>query len=104
MKGILVCSIVVALFCGCASKIGDGCSTNNDCGVNRICDRSQPGGYCTISPCELNACPKESVCISFDTTESFCMTRCAADGDCRSGYECVKNYGVSPFCNQKQLQ
>lgn len=94
--------IVAGIFIGsgCSSKIGDSCSSNSDCGANRICDRSQPGGYCTTSPCERNVCPTEAICIVFENTESYCMKRCSSDSDCRRDYECVKGFGDGPFCNQ----
>jgi hypothetical protein len=109
---------VLPLFClivGCAPKIGDHCSISTDCSANgdRLCDTTQPGGYCTIFNCEPNSCPEEAVCVAFnekscpDTTpaagdagvansvqsvrfqRTFCMLTCNGDGDCRSGYVCL---------------
>lgn len=62
---------------GCETKIGDECSANVDCATDgtRICDRSSPGGYCTIPGCEAGSCPDDSHCISFFPT-SFSMTAC----------------------------
>ena len=84
---------------GCAAQIGDSCSSNGDCGTNRICDTSLPGGYCTRAECEVNDCPDEAVCIAFEDGHSFCMKYCNDDGDCRGGeYVCVQDVGDHPYC------
>jgi hypothetical protein len=51
----------------CGKKIGDDCQTAADCDPNggRICDTSQPGGYCTIHGCDETTCPSEAACIRF---------------------------------------
>lgn len=50
---------------GCGKNIGDDCMTAADCDPNgaRICDISQPGGYCTILGCDETTCPSSSACI-----------------------------------------
>lgn len=81
---------------GCAPKLGDDCRTNVDCSVNpgRFCDRSQPGGYCTIANCEPNSCGEEGVCVRFKPDEprlssSWCMANCSRTSDCgRDAYVC----------------
>lgn len=88
---------------GCSPAIGDDCGSNVDCGTGRFCDRSQPGGYCTIANCQTNGCPDDSVCIRFDNDESYCMFACGGGGDCRSNYNCVKGFGVHAFCNATPL-
>ncbi len=62
---------------GCGKKIGDGCSTNIDCQQDgtRICDLSQPGGYCTVDGCDEDSCPSESVCVRF-FDQKFSTTPC----------------------------
>src|SRR5690242_18467125 len=45
---------------GCKPKIGDECKTSTDCSVtgDRLCDITQPSGYCTIFNCEEpGSCP-----------------------------------------------
>ena len=51
----------------CGKKIGDDCQTAADCDPNgsRICDLSQPGGYCTILGCDETTCPSEAACIRY---------------------------------------
>ena len=51
----------------CGKKIGDSCQTPADCDPNgaRICDLSQPGGYCTIQGCDETTCPSEAACIRY---------------------------------------
>jgi hypothetical protein len=55
----------------CKRQIGDDCSTAADCEPNgsRVCDLSQPGGYCTIVNCDETSCPSESACIRFFPTQ-----------------------------------
>ena len=92
---------------GCSHKIGDSCTTALDCSQlgDRLCDATQPGGYCTLFNCEPDTCPgSDSACVGFeyrldpDCAEtarwprferSFCMAACDGNGDCRSGYACV---------------
>jgi hypothetical protein len=99
---------LVALGAGCKAKIGDKCTTALDCSAlgDRLCDVTQPDGYCTLFNCQPDTCPKESACIVFrsqldpacgNTTDAragrfastFCMRTCSDEGDCRPGYECV---------------
>ena len=93
---------------GCQPEIGDECQTAIDCSAlgDRLCDTSQPGGYCTEFNCEPDQCTDEAACISFNIEldpacrslddarfgrygRTFCMFVCEDDTDCRSGYQCV---------------
>jgi hypothetical protein len=93
---------------GCTPKVGDACETNLDCSTlgDRLCDTTQPGGYCTVFNCEAGACPDEAACVAFnmqldpacqslDDSRSgrfgttFCMFVCEEASDCRDGYECA---------------
>jgi hypothetical protein len=91
---------------GCTPSIGDKCSISTDCSLRneRICDTSQPGGYCTLEGCSPNKCPDQAACTlfnaavpgcgfddrsSFRTARTFCMARCGSDSDCRDGYVCA---------------
>jgi hypothetical protein len=63
-------ALAIALALGaaaCGKQIGDDCQTATDCNPNggRICDLSQPGGYCTILGCDETTCPSEATCIRF---------------------------------------
>ena len=78
----------------CAPELGDGCADSLECALDgtRICDSTQPGGYCLIPGCRADECPEEGVCVAFGRDElarTFCMRHCSGDGDCRTGYECV---------------
>jgi hypothetical protein len=84
------------LLAACGHEIGDDCSTSLDCSAqnSRLCDRTQPGGYCTIAPCERGTCPGESTCVEFRPSEerlaiTYCMRECENDGDCRDDYRCT---------------
>lgn len=80
----------------CAPKLGDGCERASECSVNldRTCDLSQPGGYCTIPDCSANNCPEDGVCVRFQPDEprlarSWCMAECGNTRDCdRDDYVC----------------
>lgn len=104
-RGVAVLSVLLG---GCAPAIGDSCDTSADCsqGGERLCDITQPGGYCTVFNCEPGSCPDDSVCIAFAVEEStvpecadpnrlsrfnrsFCMAQCSSNSDCRSGYACI---------------
>ena len=93
---------------GCQPKVGDPCATSIDCSQkgDRLCDASQPLGYCTIFNCEPDKCPENSVCLGFgnqiDATcgdvfdprwarfeRTFCMKACETTSDCRDGYVCA---------------
>jgi hypothetical protein len=109
----LVLALGLALV-GCRPEIGDECSTSTDCSQNgdRLCDISQPGGYCFIYNCEPSGsnpvakCPDEAACVAFATepspipecanrlgatpyARSYCLKKCEGDDDCRSGYACL---------------
>jgi hypothetical protein len=87
---------------GCSPKIGDACTSSAKCSVNgdRLCDPTQPDGYCTIFNCQPGGCPDEAICVAFNETScanvarsarilrTFCMVTCDDDGDCRAGYYC----------------
>lgn len=101
MRSTLVFTLfLVALAAvGCAAEVGDSCNSNADCGTNRICIKSYPGGYCSKSPCVVNGCPDEAVCIEFSDDSTYCMRHCSGSGDCRGGdYTCVRDYGDHAYC------
>jgi hypothetical protein len=92
---------------GCTPSIGDSCTLSTDCSLqgDRLCDTSQPNGYCTIFNCTDYSCPDNAACVLFHanlqgcpyndrvpsrTARSFCMKSCTSDSDCRTsdGYVC----------------
>ena len=102
---------------GCASDIGDACSTNLDCSTvgDRICDTSQKEGYCTIAGCGPVTCADGAVCVRFfpapflsvacdPKTEDAVNPDLKATNDCiadeiclTSGY-CVQRASERRFC------
>jgi hypothetical protein len=91
---------------GCTPKIGDKCVLSTDCATagDRLCDTSQPGGYCTIFNCTGDHCPDTAACVMFEgavpgcaytdrgvprTGRSFCVAQCKSNADCRDGYICA---------------
>ena len=64
----MAASLLLALVgAGCGKQIGDSCQVSSDCDPNgvRICDLSEPGGYCTILGCDETTCPSEATCIRY---------------------------------------
>jgi hypothetical protein len=98
---VLACALAAAS--GCSPQIGDKCSISTDCSQqgDRLCDPTQPGGYCTIFNCEPNSCPDAAVCVAFNEgtcssaalsrrfQRTFCMLGCESNDDCRSEYGCL---------------
>jgi len=109
---LVVCTAAFAL--ACSPEIGDECSVSTDCSNSgdRLCDTTQPGGYCTIFNCEPGTCPEEAICIGYYTSDSkvckdpqeeprlmrtYCLRRCDGNGDCRSGYRCIDMNKNNPW-------
>lgn len=107
----VLCLLLSASACG--RGIGDACETSLRCSASgtRLCDMTQPGGYCTLAACQPGNCPSDSVCVTFaQSTESegddnnrlssnYCMRKCDERSDCRDdeGYDCVlgDQFGVA---------
>jgi hypothetical protein len=93
---------VLLVLLGCTPSIGDHCVLSTDCSSrgDRLCDTSQPGGYCTIFSCLGNDCPTESICVLF----ADAVPGCAADDrhePPRTGRSmCLKACNTSPDCRQ----
>jgi hypothetical protein len=99
----------------CGDEIGDECQLSQDCSTqgDRFCDINSPGGYCTISGCDWDTCPEESVCVRFfGVTDSnrACRPReedvgdrndCTADELCTLSGTCVSRTAEQRFCMRK---
>jgi hypothetical protein len=96
---------------GCGRGIGDGCKTSFDCSQtsnDRVCDVSQPGGYCTIERCDETSCPDESVCIRFfprlfltrpcDPAAPAVSTGCRDDELCLDSGLCAPRASERRYC------
>jgi hypothetical protein len=109
MNRALALWVAMALgLCACSATIGSPCTQSSDCSVqgNRVCDTSQPYGYCTVFGCGRNSCPNNAVCATFNTSlpgcayddyqapartaRTLCLSPCQQDSDCRAseGYVC----------------
>ena len=99
LRVYILLTLVVGL-AGCGKEIGDDCLSDAECGPSRTCDKASFGGYCTVNPCAEGTCPEGAVCVTFLTTETFCMAACEDGGDCRDGYQCKRESGVTPYCRQ----
>ena len=107
LLGTAALAVVVAQ--ACTPEIGDKCIVSTDCSVqgDRLCDTSQPGGYCTQLNCHGNDCADDGSCVLFNSAvpgcsyddraggygsriaRSFCEAVCTTDGDCRPDYVCA---------------
>jgi len=94
---LVTAALLAALFVGCKPEVGDSCKLSTDCSIlgDRLCDTSQPDGYCTIFNCEPGSCPSESVCVEFHGASErfarrFCVRSCDGHSDCRPGYICLR--------------
>ncbi len=109
MASIFVCSL---LLLGCDAEIGDSCSVNVDCSTSgdRVCDTSQPGGYCTVEGCSASSCPSGSRCVAFFPTASLTapcdpltedvLDTSVSTDDCDVDEVCLK----SGYCAPRYLQ
>lgn len=101
---------LLAGLAACTQGIGDACETALRCSASgsRLCDMTQPGGYCTLAGCQQGSCPDEAVCVTFwqhtregddrnRTSVNYCMRKCDERSDCRDdeGYDCLsgKDFG-----------
>lgn len=98
---------------GCASDIGDACSTNLDCSTvgDRICDTAQKDGYCTVAGCGPVTCSEGAVCVLFfpapflsvpcdPKTEDAVDPELKATNDCIADEICLTN----GFCVQRAAE
>ncbi len=101
--------LALAISQACSPAIGDKCIVSTDCSVqgDRLCDTSQPDGYCTQLNCRGNDCADEAACVLFNSAvpgcnyddrtggygsriaRSFCMAECKDNTDCRPDYVCA---------------
>ena len=91
-------------------RIGTACMTDAQCDPGLTCGKSFgsgpgkvdiPGGYCTLD-CSKNACPADSVCVTFNFGK-FCESTCPPD-PCRTGYSCCKvTENDTKACTPSQL-
>ena len=98
----------LAALSGCTPSIGDKCSLSTDCSLqgDRLCDTSQPNGYCTVFNCTADTCVDTAACVLFHPEiqgcrygdrapspggRTFCLAQCQSDSDCRTadGYICA---------------
>ncbi len=108
-------ALLSAIALGCQPQIGSSCNLSTDCSTmgDRLCDTSQPFGYCTIFNCGSNSCPPEAACVATNPAEvgcpyddrhapsrfsrQMCLHVCNSDGDCRTpDYKCIapSDYGA----------
>ncbi len=109
----LVVGMLGSALVACQPSIGDTCQLSTDCSRrgDRLCDTSQPEGYCTLFNCYGESCPDDSVCVQFAGTipgctyddrrpsrvgRSMCLAPCTDDSDCRVGYVC-RAPGDAPY-------
>lgn len=69
-------------------EFGAACDADAPCsgGLSCITTDFFPGGYCSAL-CEEESCASDASCVS-DYGLDLCLADCAADSDCRTGYQC----------------
>ena len=107
---------LLATLVACTPSIGDKCVLSTDCSTqgDRLCDTSQPDGYCTEFNCAADSCPDEAACVLFNSNvpgcgfddrngaygsrvaRAFCVAKCGKNSDCRDGYVC-RSAKASPW-------
>jgi hypothetical protein len=102
--------VLISALAACTPEIGDKCILSTDCSArsDRVCDTSQPNGYCTQN-CQGDSCPDKAACVLYSTSipgcgfddragrfgsrvaRAFCSARCFSNSDCRTdeGYICA---------------
>jgi hypothetical protein len=100
----LLLGLALVGLAACGHDIGDDCDDDTECPAGAYCDSTMPEGMCTKSPCRKGECPEDSVCITFNNDESYCMASCENDDDCRDGYACIDEAAISryPFCSVEE--
>ena len=96
---------VASGICG-ASRVGNGCATDSDCGDKpAFCDVAATGGYCSLpcggDPNTTAPCPGGSNCASVGGGASACLKACTGNTDCRSGQLCADTGGGLLSCAPK---
>ena len=115
LRRLLIAALAAAgafvLWSACTPAIGDKCTVSTDCSVqgDRLCDTSQPDGYCTELNCRGNDCFDDAVCVLFGSAlpgcayddragnqgsrvaRSFCAKFCDSNSDCRDEYYVCAN-------------
>src|ERR1700760_4201839 len=80
MPALQALACLAALFAfGCTPHIGDSCTISTNCSAqgDRLCDITQPGGYCTEFNCEPDSCPDDAICVNFGAALSP-ISQCTA--------------------------
>ena len=112
------CLLIGALTASCTSKVGDSCSSNQDCSPTGalICDLAKAGGYCTVQGCSQRDCPDNGVCVSFYPVDFLSVScdparedsldtniaenKCEPHEICLSDGRCASKLSASRFCMQ----
>jgi hypothetical protein len=74
-------------------QVGDSCAATSECASGLSCESASfgfPNGFCSVQ-CSTTACTSGS-CAGL-ASGSFCAPTCAADTDCRTGYNCCGSLG-----------
>ena len=101
----------LALFAACGYQIGQSCIVDTDCSADgsRVCDISEPDGYCTILGCDYDTCPSNSECVKFYTgqfsnkpcdyeTENVTTDACSYNEECSLDNTCVPSTAEERYC------
>ena len=117
--------VFLPMVMGCTPDLGDECTLDLDCSQqgDRLCDITQPGGYCTVFGCEPDKCPEdEGLCVAFNPQldpacgplddgrwarfeRTFCMDACDDDGtgmvECGDNMSGCTQCGLAGQCSDE---
>jgi hypothetical protein len=97
LEACLIASTLVIASAGCGTtgaKIGAVCSSDSDCGGKRYCDKTVPGGQCTLACDDDGDCGEGNLC----GVAAICVKGCAQNGDCRQGFVCTGAAAGGRYC------
>jgi hypothetical protein len=107
----IVFVVLASVAAGCGYQIGESCIVDTDCSADgsRVCDETEPSGYCTIIGCDYNTCPESSECVRFYTgafsnepcdyqNEDVSDDACSYDEECSLANLCVPRAAEIRYC------
>ncbi|HEX4455458.1 MAG TPA: hypothetical protein VH143_31580 [Kofleriaceae bacterium] len=110
MRSIVLVALA-SVAAGCGYQIGESCIVDTDCSADgsRVCDETEPSGYCTIIGCDYNTCPENSECVRFYTgsfanepcdyqMEDNGANACSYDEECSLAGQCVPRAAEIRYC------
>ena len=92
-------AVILLLLAGCTSSdvsrtLGARCDRSEECDERCLAGGMYPGGFCSVSCDDDDACPSDSRCA--DDDGGVCLFECSGDPDCTflgEGWRCATRNG-----------